>query len=112
VCTRRPAGKGSFAHRGEPEAADQMSNFPFNDPITISHLRAADLEELLRGFEDAWAATNDERISSEAFYERYRSGEVDSVYATAWATYYEIAIELERRREVHVEGLPGVLLGA
>jgi hypothetical protein len=89
-----------------------MANFPFQDPVTISRLGAADVDDLLRGFETMWEETTSERISSADFYERYRAGEIDSVYAVAWATYYEIRVELERRREVHVERLPGVLLGA
>jgi hypothetical protein len=89
-----------------------MPNFPFKDPITVKRIGSADLEALLRGFEETWAETNNERISSAEFYERYRLGEVDSLFAAAWATYYEASRELERRRELHVDRLPGALIGA
>ena len=55
----------------------------------VSKITKADLEELLRSFEDTWADTSDERLTSAEFYDLYRRGEIDSVFATAWATYYE-----------------------
>jgi len=50
----------------------------------------AELEELLRQFEDAWTEQEGERLTSPQFYDRYRTGEIDSVFAMAWASYYEI----------------------
>ncbi len=32
------------------------------------------------------------------------------MYAASWATYYEAAVELKRRRSHHVDRLPGALL--
>lgn len=66
-------------------------NFPFrNRPKpNIEVFGRAELAELLLGFEDAWAKTMGERLSSSAFYELYASGKVDSTFATAWGSFYE-----------------------
>jgi hypothetical protein len=88
-----------------------LSNYPFKDPITIKRVDADDLDALLGGFEKAWADSHDgDRLTSAEFYERYASGEVDSIFAVSWATYYEAACEIRRRRELHVSSLPEALL--
>ncbi len=60
------------------------------DEVTIRTLDSDGVEELLRSFEDSWAAQMGERITSAEFYDRYRAGAVDSMFAKAWATYYEV----------------------
>lgn len=90
-----------------------MSNFPFSDPITIQHVDLDDLETLLEGFEETWASNHDgDRVDSKTFYARYTAGEIDSIFAVSWATYYEAACELRRRRDRHIGSLPGELLSA
>ncbi len=66
-----------------------MTNYPFEDPVPVSELDRAGLEELLRKFEDAWAADTEERITTAVFYDRYVRGEIDTMFAMAWASYYE-----------------------
>jgi hypothetical protein len=86
-----------------------MANFPFNDPVR--RVRRADLEELLRSFEDTWADSAGERITSAAFYDLYRAGKIDSVFATAWASYYEHWRAIGRREAGDtISDLPGALL--
>ena len=86
-----------------------MENFPFNDPVR--RVGRADLEELLRSFEDTWADNVGERLTSAAFYDRYRAGEIDSVFASAWASYYEHWRALGRRNLGDtMNSLPGELL--
>jgi hypothetical protein len=86
-----------------------MANFPFND--TIRRVGRAELEELLRSFEDAWAENEGERLTSAAFYDRYRGGDIDSLFATSWATYYEHWRALGRRDAGEtMSSLPGALL--
>lgn len=85
-------------------------NFPFEDKVR--RVGKADLEELLRSFEDTWAESAGERVTSAEFYDRYRRGEIDSMYATAWATYYESWRSLTRRESETFVGLPGALLAA
>ena len=75
-------------------------NFPFRDPVEVGRLTREDLDELLRSFEDAWAEHAGERLSSAQFYDLYRSGEVDSMFATSWATYYEA---FRRRSRANVD---------
>jgi hypothetical protein len=67
-----------------------MVNFPFRHPVTSRRVDPSSLEGILRSFEDAWANRTGERISSAEFYDRYRAGEIDSLLAMNWATYYEI----------------------
>lgn len=57
--------------------------------VTRQVLGHAELEELLRAFEDAWQERRGERLTSAEFYDRYRAGELDSPLAMAWASYYE-----------------------
>jgi hypothetical protein len=66
-------------------------NFPFRSrpKPTIERFERAGLAELLIGFEDRYAETFGERLSSAVFYERYCAGEIDSTFATAWGTFYE-----------------------
>jgi hypothetical protein len=88
-----------------------MSNFPFED--TISRVGKADLEELLRSFEDTWAKTTGSRLTSPEFYDLYRRGEMDSMFAASWATYYESWRALTRREaDTRVADLPGALLAS
>lgn len=67
----------------------EMTNYPFEDPVTVRELDRSALEDLLRKFEDVWAAESGARITSAEFYDRYARGEIDSTFAMAWATYYE-----------------------
>jgi hypothetical protein len=68
-----------------------VSNYPFSHPVTRLNLDRHGLEDLLRSFEDTWAADHDERITSAQFYDRYKADAVpDSMFTTAWASYYEI----------------------
>jgi len=67
-----------------------MANYPFRDPVTTRRVDAGALEGILRSFEDVWADRTGERLSSAEFYERYRSGDIDSLLAVTWSTYYEI----------------------
>jgi len=67
-----------------------MVNFPFRDPVTSRRVDASSVEAILRSFEDVWAERTGERLSSAEFYDRYRSGDVDSLLAVTWATYYEV----------------------
>jgi hypothetical protein len=86
-----------------------MPNFPFNDPVAC--LGRTELEELLRSFEDAWATSSGERLTSAAFYDSYRAGEIDSLFATSWASYYEHWRALGRRDAGEtVSGLPEALI--
>jgi hypothetical protein len=57
--------------------------------IARQTLGSSELEELLRAFEDAWQERSGERLSSAAFYDRYRAGRLDSLLALSWASYYE-----------------------
>lgn len=86
-----------------------MPNFPFDNPI--KRVGRAELEELLRSFEDEWAKNAEARLTSAEFYDLYRAGEVDSLFATAWATYYERWRALVRRDAGEAaRELPGALL--
>lgn len=67
-----------------------MTNFPFKDPIERRTVERDELAEMLRAFEDEWAAQHGERITSAQFYDRYRKGQVDSMFTMSWASYYEI----------------------
>jgi hypothetical protein len=68
-----------------------MSNVPFHDPVSWHKLDRHGLEDLLRSFEDAWAGTAGERITSAEFYDRYRGDLVpDTLFTIAWSSYYEI----------------------
>jgi len=71
-------------------------NFPFEDPIMIRQLDKDGLEGLLREFEDTWAEKTGDRLTSPHFYDVYRRGDVDSMFAMAWATYYEEFRRMER----------------
>jgi hypothetical protein len=85
-----------------------MTNFPFNDPVR--RIGRAELEELLRSFEDTWANTEGQRITSAVFYD-LPSRRIDSVFATAWASYYEHWRALGRREAGQtISDLPGALL--
>jgi hypothetical protein len=76
----------------EPHADqdEPMTNFPFKDPVSRRSMSRDELADLLRSFEDAWAKQHGERVTSAEFYDRYRAGEIDSMFATSWASYYEI----------------------
>jgi hypothetical protein len=64
-------------------------NVALDHSIARHRLNPAELEELLRAFEDAWHEKSGERLSSAEFYDRYRAGELDSLLALSWASYYE-----------------------
>lgn len=57
--------------------------------VTRAVLGSSELEELLRAFEDAWQERSGVRLTSAEFYDGYRRGEADSLFALAWASYYE-----------------------
>lgn len=74
---------------GTQNEATAVTNFPFKQPVSTRKLDRRGLEDLLSTFEDGWADQHGERLSSAAFYDLYRTGEVDSIFAMAWASYYE-----------------------
>jgi hypothetical protein len=77
--------------RGKDEA---VPNFPFRDPVERRQVDREDLAALLLTFEDSWAEASGERITSTEFYERYKTGEFDSLLAMSWASHYEIYRDL------------------
>lgn len=94
-----------------PRAAkgERAMNYPFTDPV--SRVGKADLEELLRSFEDAWAEQSGSRITSAEFFDLYRRGEFDSMFHMAWASYYESwRADARRDAKARVADLPGALL--
>ena len=87
-----------------------MSNFPFRDPSEVRSMSRAELEDLLRQFEDTWSAQEGERITSAQFYDQHAVGEHDSVFGMAWASYYEIYRRLGQRQE-HAELVDRLVAG-
>ena len=79
-----------------------VGNFPFRDPVVRRKLDREDVAAMLLTFEDTWAETTGERITSTEFYERYAAGEFDSILAMAWASHYEVYRQFgdEANREV------------
>jgi hypothetical protein len=69
---------------------NSVTNFPFKDPIERRTVERDELAAMLRAFEDEWATTHGERMTSAQFYDRYRTGELDSMFTMSWASYYEI----------------------
>lgn len=62
--------------------------------MSVKALGRRELEDLLREFEDTWAEREGARVTSAEFYERYTRGEVDTLYAMAWASHFEIFLRL------------------
>ena len=73
--------------------------------VVPKRLDRSGVEELLRMFEDAWNEEHDERITSAQFYDRYTRGEIDSMFAMAWASYYEAFRRHSQRRPIFAREL-------
>lgn len=67
-----------------------MSNYPFKGPVDRQRVDLNGARAILDTFEDAWAKQSENRITSAQFYDRYTTGEFDSMFHMAWASYYEI----------------------
>jgi hypothetical protein len=93
---------------GTTNEATLISNFPFEHPVKVRQLDRRGLKDLLGTFEEAWATQHGERLESVDFYERYRSGDIDSIFGMAWASYYEAYHRLKEADEHLVQALlPG-----
>jgi hypothetical protein len=86
-------------------------------PVTIVCLDRIQLNAVLLRFEDDYYAASGHRLSSPEFYERYKAGEIDEIWAMAWSTYYERYLEMEKQLRAYedaevaavVDSLPPVL---
>jgi hypothetical protein len=102
---------GLPASFGIPSAGSERGSQPSPTGVTVkgSHIREigrAELESMLGMYERAWHDAVGESLTSAEFYERrYLTGEVDSLMAMAWASYYEQWMRLEGSgREPQAEG--------
>jgi hypothetical protein len=50
------------------------------------------VDEQLREFERAWEKATGERLTTAAFYDRFRSGHFDTRFGARWATCYEATL--------------------
>lgn len=56
--------------------------------IDIKRLNRTDIERRLREFERTHARATGEQLSSAAFFERFKTGEFDSLFGMEWAAYW------------------------
>lgn len=90
--------------RGYREVVERiriLAEGPSRGPITrqtrIRRLTETDIERALCEFEYAYEKSSGERLTSEAFYNRFCNGELDDRFAMRWAAYIEALSSIPSR---------------